>query len=433
MAARAAERGALTGCSSGGGNPTITYSDSIAGGAGSAPDGGTGGDASGLAAFSGQGCTGTECADAGPGGGGGGGYFGGGGGATGYDSCFETQTSPPGSGSCNDAGPGQGGAGGSSFAANAVQFPRAPGVLGNTGDQFVKFVPVIEIDAPANGAVYAPGQTVDASWSCGFDGATGLGPGNNCAGTVASGSAIEMTPGTHTFTVSGKVNNDASQVLGATVTYYVATAPSVRIAAPSSGATYIKGEAVHSSFACTDGTGGPGIKTCVDQNGHASGGTVDTSTTGSHMLTVTATSSDGLTATRSVTYTVTAPSQPPPPVKTSGGAGGLKFTVTVPGAAVPGGGTLTVTVSKGGSGKSYKVVSYSFYFDLGRSAADGAAAKTKAVLVTRKAGSERLSVKRLSAGRHTLTVVIELQATRHKHGHKARTKLLKLKLSFTVA
>lgn len=423
--------GVLAGCSSGGGNPTITYSDSVAGSAGSALDGGTGGNASGLAAFTGQGCTGTECADAGPGGGGGGGYFGGGGGATGYDSCFETQTSPPSSGSCNDAGPGQGGAGGSSFVANAVQFPRAPGVLGNTGDQFIKFVPAIEIDAPVNGAVYSPGQTVDASWSCGYDAPTGLGPGNNCSGPVASGDAIDMSPGTHTFTVSGKVANNASQVLSATVTYYVATAPSVQIAAPSGGATYTKGEVAHSSFTCTDGTGGPGIKSCVDQGGRSSGSALDTSTTGSHTLRVTATSSDGLTATKSVTYTVTA--APPPPVKTSGGAGGLKFTVTVPGAAVPGGGTLIVTVSKGGSSKSYKVVGYSFYFDLGRSAADGAAAKTKAVLVTRKAGSERLSVKRLSPGKHALTVVIELRATKHKHGHKAKTKLLKLKLSFTVA
>ena len=234
-----ARAGCLSGCSSGGGNPTLTFSDSVAGSPGSGPNGGAGGDASGLPAFTGMGCTGTECADAGPGGGGGGGYFGGGGGATGYDACFATATSPPSSGPCNDAGPGQGGAGGSSFAANAVQFPRAPGVLGNTGDQFIKFVPVIEIDAPANGAVYAPGQSVSASWSCGYDGATGLGPGNNCSGTVASGSPIDMSPGTHTFTVAGKVNNNAGQVLSATVTYTVGTSGATRSAQrSSSGVTF---------------------------------------------------------------------------------------------------------------------------------------------------------------------------------------------------
>jgi len=215
--------GVLAGCSAGGGNPTITYSNSVTGSPGAGPNGGTGGDASGLPPFSGGGCTGTECADAGPGGGGGGGYFGGGGGATGYNTCLETQTSPPGSESCNDAGSGQGGAGGSSFAANQVLFPRAPGVLANTRDVFIKFVPAIEITTPANGAVYAPGQSVSASWSCGYDGATALGPGSNCTGTVASESPISTTPGTHTFTVAGKVNNDSSQVLTATVTYTVSS------------------------------------------------------------------------------------------------------------------------------------------------------------------------------------------------------------------
>ncbi len=206
--ATAGAGGVLAGCSSG---ASITYSNSVAGRSGAGPKGGTGGNASGLPPFSGGGCTGNECGDAGAGGGGGGGYFGGGGGATGYDTC-----------SCgNDAGGGQGGAGGSSFAANQVQFPRAPGVLGNVRDVFIKFVPVIEIDAPANGAVYAPGQSVDASWSCGFDPVTALGPGNNCTGTVASGSPIDTSPGTHTFTVKGKVNNNASQNLKATVTYTV--------------------------------------------------------------------------------------------------------------------------------------------------------------------------------------------------------------------
>ena len=94
-------------------------------------------------------------------------------------------------------------------------------MLANVREVFIRFVPVIEIDAPANGAVYSPGQVVDASWSCGFDGFTALGPGNNCAGTVASGSRINTTPGTHTFTVSGKVDNNASHLLSATVIYTV--------------------------------------------------------------------------------------------------------------------------------------------------------------------------------------------------------------------
>ena len=182
--ATAGAGGVLAGCSSG---ASITYSNSVAGRSGAGPKGGTGGNASGLPPFSGGGCTGNECGDAGAGGGGGGGYFGGGGGATGYDTC-----------SCgNDAGGGQGGAGGSSFAANQVQFPRAPGVLGNVRDVFIKFVPVIEIDAPSQRRRLRAGAVPsNASWSCGFDAV----PRRSARATTArarspSGSPISTSPG----------------------------------------------------------------------------------------------------------------------------------------------------------------------------------------------------------------------------------------------
>ena len=40
-------------------------------------------------------------------------------------------------------------------------------------------------------------------------------------------------------------------------------------------------------FACTDGTGGPGISSCVDQNNQPSGASIDTSTPGTYAFTVT--------------------------------------------------------------------------------------------------------------------------------------------------
>ena len=79
------------------------------------------------------------------------------------------------------------------------------------------------------------------------------------------------------------------------------------IATPVGGATYWLGQAVASSFTCSDGAGGPGIASCLDQSGRASGAAIDTSTTGSHTFTVTATSTDGRTGTATETYTVAAP------------------------------------------------------------------------------------------------------------------------------
>jgi hypothetical protein len=192
----------------------VTWSDSVPGSNAVGPAGGTGGDASSLGPMGT--CTpGVNCEDAGSGGGGGGGYFGGGGGATGPDkaagACVE----------CNDANSGQGGGAGSSFVSNQMVDPLDESPFLGAGSGTVVMVPVIEIDAPANGAVYTPGQVVDASWGCGFDGLTGLGIGNGCTGTVANGSPIDTSPGTHTFTVSGIVSSTGPQTASASVTYTV--------------------------------------------------------------------------------------------------------------------------------------------------------------------------------------------------------------------
>jgi autotransporter-associated beta strand protein len=80
--------------------------------------------------------------------------------------------------------------------------------------------------------------------------------------------------------------------------------PTISISAPVNGTTYTLGESVRSSFSCADTAGGSGISSCVDQNGHPSGALIDTATLGAHTLTVTADSTDGLTAARTVHYRV---------------------------------------------------------------------------------------------------------------------------------
>ena len=117
--------------------------------------------------------------------------------------------------------------------------------------------------------------------------------------------------GTYTISVALTNNRDCAEpsavgfVLGGEPT---TPPPTASIESPVSGGTYAQGAVVPTSFSCTEGSGGPGIASCTDSNGGSgTSGTLDTSTAGPHTYTVTAASSDGLTGTASITYTVIAP------------------------------------------------------------------------------------------------------------------------------
>ena len=123
---------------------------------------------------------------------------------------------------------------------------------------------------------------------------------NVAAGTIGR-AGLDSSNVDQSFIVTG-ADNPAGVAVDA-----LPLAPQASITTPAGGATYWLGQAVASSFTCSDGAGGPGIASCLDQRGRASGAAIDTSTTGSHTFTVTATSTDGRTATATETYTVAAP------------------------------------------------------------------------------------------------------------------------------
>jgi len=242
--------GAANGPGSGGGSPTT------ASGPGAGTAGGNGNNA---------------------GGGGGGGYKGGTGGGSGAVS-------------------GRGGGGGTDFCSASCQTTTGAGTSTSSAQVTLTYTfaspPGVSITAPANGAMYALNAVVASSFSC-AEGANGPGL-SSCSDQAGRGpgAAIDTsTPGSHTFTVTARSGDGLSS--SSSVTYTVAAPPRIWLPLPSNGAVFTLGQLVRSYYLCADGSGGPGLKSCVDQNGQPAGAALDTSTLGPHNFTVTATSQDG--------------------------------------------------------------------------------------------------------------------------------------------
>jgi hypothetical protein len=124
---------------------------------------------------------------------------------------------------------------------------------------------------------------------------------------------------------------------------------------------------VDAAYTCAEASGGPGLVSCSGTV--ADGAPIDTSTTGVHMLGVSATSEDGFIYRLGATYTVTAPPSPTPTTTpqpttppatptpappssafsvkalTAAASGALRLTLTLPGA-----GTVKATETLAGAG-----------------------------------------------------------------------------------
>jgi 6-phosphogluconolactonase (cycloisomerase 2 family) len=130
----------------------------------------------------------------------------------------------------------------------------------------------------------------------------------SCTGTSCTYAPAAGYFGSDSFDykVSDGQGGTASAKVSFTIKQAITAPPTASITAPANGTTYAVGQTVTGAFSCTDASGGPGIASCLDQNGNPSGTAIDTATPGNHSLTVTATSRDGLTGTATVAYKVAA-------------------------------------------------------------------------------------------------------------------------------
>jgi hypothetical protein len=186
---------------------------------------------------------------------------------------------------------------------------------GQTGTASINYTvagpPSASIESPSGGSyVYAQGTTVATSFHCtaGTDDPAAPTCKDSNGATGGTGSLNTSTPGTYTYTVTA-TSSDTTQSASTSINYMVAAPPSVTITTPEAGATYYEGEVVDASYECHEGTDGPGLLLTSEgcEGPVVNGAAISTTGAGEHHFTVKATSSDGLTEEKTVSYNVALP------------------------------------------------------------------------------------------------------------------------------
>ncbi|MFL5830883.1 MAG: FG-GAP repeat protein, partial [Solirubrobacteraceae bacterium] len=125
--------------------------------------------------------------------------------------------------------------------------------------------------------------------------------------TAGDGAALDLLG--LSVAISGSVTVAAGGLrgengeFGAGAAYLFGPPPEIAIRAPANGATFTQGQAIAASYSCSAPAGAT-ITSCTGPV--ADGAAIDTTASGSHVFTITASDSDGLTATESVSYSVLA-------------------------------------------------------------------------------------------------------------------------------
>jgi hypothetical protein len=174
--------------------------------------------------------------------------------------------------------------------------------------------PTAQILAPVAGQVYTVGQSVPTRFTCADDAqAPGLRSCTDSGGASdGTGALNTTTEGNHSYAVTATSRD--GQTGTATIAYtVVGKAPEVVVTAPVDNAAYLWTALPAADFTCVPGDGST-LQSCkATVGGQAiSDHQALPNSFGAHVLAVTATDADGLSTTKSATYTVTVSASLPP-------------------------------------------------------------------------------------------------------------------------